>query len=201
MRRTIKSLAERRQEEMIAFIKGLLGDRYITIRLGNEIEVKEKFNTVDLKCEVGFSSGKSLVLEGTGSGPVDAMFHAMKIEYSSCYSIKDLILLDFNIRGSLEDDGQPNSKVEAVLVVENNTRHPLAFRSVSRSVLRSSLEVCLKSMEYFINCEEAIKITYACIKDAKKRNRGDIEDQNVLNLQKILKHVQVSELMKSLKNS
>jgi hypothetical protein len=201
MRRVLKSLAERKQEEMIAFVKDILKEEYLILSLGEEIYVKESSGRVDLTCQIEFSDGQTATLKGAGSGPVDAMFHAAKKRYSHCYSLKDLILLDFNIKGNLEDSGRPDSQVEAVLAVENNTHYTLAFRSVSSSVLRSSLEVCLKSIEYFMNCEEAIKIIYKCIQDAKRRNRGDLEQKHIINLQGLLKHVQAVDLLNEIKNN
>lgn len=196
--RPVKLLAEGKQDKMILFVKNMLKEKYLSLTLGDKIKVDENSEIVTVVYEVKLSSGKKLTLRGTGSGPIDAAFRALKDEYSNCYSIKDLILVEFIINANLGDGASTDSQVETVLVVENNTRSALAFRNTSRSILRSSVEVCLKSVEYFVNSEEAIKLAHKCLIDAKKRNRGDLEQNYIFQLQKLMKYVQARELIKEL---
>jgi len=201
MRKSIKLLAERKQEEMISLVKGILKERYITFSLGENIQVDEREEVSKLSYDLMLSDSSILRLASSGSGPVDAAFNALKQEYAQCHSIKDLTLLEFIINADMDTEKRStSSKVQTVLVVENNTNKILAFRNTSRSILRSSIQVCIQAAEYFINCEEAIKVMYMSLNDARDRNRADLEQKYLSNLQNILRYVQATDLIEELKN-
>ena len=110
--RPVKLLAEGKQDKMILFIKNMLREKYLSLTLGDKIKVDEDSETVTVVYEVKLSNGKKLTLHGTGSGPIDAAFRALKDEYSSCHSIKDLILVEFIINAKLEEGGSTDSQVK-----------------------------------------------------------------------------------------
>ena len=64
--------------------------------------------------------------------------------------------------------------MEALVVVRNGFDNELIFRDKSQSLSRASATAVLKSVEFFVNIEKAVKILKISINDAEKRNRGDI---------------------------
>ena len=53
-------------------------------------------------------------------------------------------------------------------------------------MIRASMAVVLKSVEFFVNVEKAVKILEMIIKDGKKRNRGDIVQRRTNQLAELV---------------
>jgi len=197
---------ELKQTHRDALAKQILGDRYISLKINKEFDIKENFvdDTTKICCEVGLSGPKnnsSLFVEGSGKGPVDAFFSGLShqlserfcslntLRFSEFASNADLARTSFSPWGS-------DAPVETTLVVSNNQGNQFIFRDSSRSINKSAIGVVLKAVEHFINSEEAVILLHDAIIDAEKRNRGDLFNSYVMQLAELVEKTSYADPIK-----
>lgn len=179
-----KTLREEKQKKASSIVKSVLNENYVFFKLekGFVIEESVEGSITKVSYEISMTSAdncESLCIEGEGIGPVDAFFSSLKKALMIRYaSLENLLFREFAINADIGRFSQKhsgsNSPVEAVLVVQNERDEDLIFRNTSRSTNKAALSAVLSAIEYFINSEKAAIILKKCIKDAKKRNRGDL---------------------------
>ena len=175
---------EAKQSRYENIAREVLGAHYLALKIKDNFVIRENFNhdQTQIECiivmsDVNQSQEKKIV--GYGAGPVDAFFNALMAELSGEYeSLETFEFSQFAARANLKKshfkNSGSNAEVEALVVVRNGFDNELIFRDKSQSLSRASATAVLKSVEFFVNIEKAVKILKISINDAEKRNRGDI---------------------------
>ena len=175
---------EAKQSRYENIAREVLGAHYLALEIKDNFVIRENFNhdQTQIECiivmsDVNQSQEKKIV--GHGAGPVDAFFNALMAELSGEYeSLETFEFSQFATRANLKKshfkNSGSNAEVEALVVVRNGFDNELIFRDKSQSLSRASATAVLKSVEFFVNIEKAVKILKISINDAEKRNRGDI---------------------------
>ena len=187
---------EARQVRYEEIAREVLADSYLYFQIRDEFFIKEDFNSDKTKVEcvvttTNASQSQEKNISGTGTGPVDAFFNALMDELSGEYTSLDTFeFAQFATKANLKKSHFKNSgssaEVEALVVVRNGFDNELIFRDKSQSLSRASARVVLKSVEFFVNIERAVRILKKSIDGAKKRNRGDILNSCILQLSELV---------------
>ena len=195
LRRTLK---EEKQKKADSIVKSVLNQDYISLSLKNGLVIEEDVedSTTKVAYEIAMKTAAGveiLFIKGSGHGAVDAFFSSLKSALVGQYeSLKNIVFREFAISADMGGFSQKhsgsNSAVEAVLVVQNKRHEDLIFRKKSRSTNKAALSTVLSAIEHFINSEKAVIILENCIKDAKKRNRGDLVNSFTMQLSEIVKN-------------
>tara|TARA_Y100000034_G_scaffold136649_1_gene214404 strand:+ start:511 stop:1134 length:624 start_codon:yes stop_codon:yes gene_type:complete len=188
--------AEIKQVRRKKLAEDILKDDAISIRIKNEFLIKEAPGPgkTNIECTLqikDFGKEYEKPISGSGSGPIDALFNPLMEHLSPEYtSLKTFKFLQFGIQADLKDTYEQNSgssaEADAIIVVRNTRGDDSIFRETSTSVIRASMAVVLKSVEFFVNVEKAVKILEMIIKDGKKRNRGDIVQRRTNQLAELV---------------
>lgn len=178
------TLREQKQKKADSIVRSVLEGKYVHLSLEKGLTIEEdvKGSVTKVSYEISLKaldSCENLVIVGEGEGPVDAFFSSLKRALvNHCESLDGLYFREFAIHADIgrfsQNHSGSNSPVEAILVVRNEREEELIFRKKSRSTNKAALSAVLSAMEYFINSEKAVIILKRCIKDARKRNRGDL---------------------------
>ena len=182
----------------------ILKKNYKHLKL-NALSVKEniKEQTTEIICKLLFGK-KKLTINGSGKGPVDALFGALVDNFSEEYcSLRNLYCVRFSIEADVEKyltSYKTDATVESTLEI-TNSHTTLLFRERASSVNVVSANVVLSSIEHFINAERCVIILYRSIQDAKKRNRGDVLNDCTQQLTEIVKNVSYETVIKKLQES
>lgn len=175
---------EAKQSHYENIAREVLGGHYLFLKIKDNFVIREDFNhdQTQIECIIVMSDTnrtQEKKILGHGNGPVDAFFNALLTELSGEYeSLETFEFSQFATRANLKKshfkNSGSNAEVEALVVVRNGFDNELIFRDKSQSLSRASARAVLKSVEFFVNIEKAVKILKRSIDDAKKRNRGDI---------------------------
>ena len=175
---------EAKQSHYENIAREVLGAHYLSLKIKDNFVIREDFNhdQTQIECVIVMSDAnrtQEKKILGHGNGPVDAFFNALMAELSGEYeSLETFEFSQFATRANLKKshfkNSGSNAEVEALVVVRNGFDNELIFRDKSQSLSRASARAVLKSVEFFVNIEKAVKILKRSIDDAKKRNRGDI---------------------------
>ncbi len=168
------------RDRLTDIIRSLLGDDYISLDI-ETVEIVEDLSCdkTSIYCSYSLSSEeKGAIVEGTGTGVVDALYNAFVNRIGEDYkSLRELKLVDFR----LSADGLNKYRVkpgtgafvEAQMMIGGDADRIL-FRSRSRSMNTAAIKVVSAVIEYFINSEIAFLRLKALYADAKSRNREDL---------------------------
>ena len=121
-----------------------------------------------------------------GKGFVDAIFtkcHEVLTEQHP--SLKNLGLVDLNVKPifsmSRKQTGT-DAKTDISFRLEIKNYGLSEFVVRSRSIVHASFEAILEAFQFYMNCEKAFNTLKAFLEDAKRRHRGDVEQQIVSQL-------------------
>ena len=200
------TLKEEKQKKADSIVRSVLNEDYLHLNLEEGLTIKENVKSSTTKVSYGVTitslkERESLNIEGEGQGPVDAFFSSLKTALMSRYeSLNELYFQEFMINADIgrlsQKHSGSNSPVEAVLIVRNERHEDLIFRNKSRSTNKAALSAVLSAIEHFINSEKAVIILKRCIKDAKKRNRGDLIDSFTRQLTEIVRNNSYERIFK-----
>jgi hypothetical protein len=199
-----KTYTEDQKDRVSLVIKEVLLKDYKILKL-NELLIKENIvaNNTEILCKLLFGN-KKLTIEGTGKGPVDALFGALIGNFSGEYcSLKNLRFARFSIEADVEKhlvSSKTDAIVEATLEIDNDCSN-LLFRKKSSSISVVAAQVVLSAIEHFINAEKCVVKLYKDIQYAKKRNRGDIVNTYTQQLAEIVKNVSYENVIYKLKDT
>jgi len=121
-----------------------------------------------------------------GKGFVDAIFtkcHEVLTEQHP--SLKNLGLVDLNVKpifsmSHKQTGTDAKTDISFRLEIKNYGLSEFVVRS--RSIVHASFEAILEAFQFYMNCEKAFNILKTFLEDAKRRHRGDVEQQIVSQL-------------------
>ena len=159
----------------------------LSINVGESLA--DNFTTTDFSFEISGSESKIVSLENQrGKGFVDGLFMGLKEYFSAEYkSITSLALADYNVNPLMSKSNIVGTDAQAsvllsVCVEKNGVAE---FQHTSRSMIYSSYFAALEAFQFYINCDRCFQKIQIFLKDAQKRNRGDIMSQYVYDLSKL----------------
>ncbi len=188
----MKTPEETKRNSLRSMFQSVLGDDIILLTPVS-ISTKEVFDNTESEINFSFNQrilgkNKKVSLRSVkGKGFVDCLFKGCKEKYSDSYSsLLSVDLVDLKVRPifSLKKTGS-GAETNIVLSVKIEDRGVSEFKSRSDSIIRSAFTTTLKAFQFYMNCEtafERIKLAHA---DARKRNRGDIQQRCLTDLSKI----------------
>ena len=187
-----ETLQEQKHKEMVLVVKEVLAGDYWDLSI-DELSIEEnllkKFTKV--ACLVHLND-ENFAIEETGRGPIDALFNGLKNNFKKSYlSFHGLNFYEFSISGDVGDSSlDMASEVECTLSITSvNVQKPLIYRCRDASINRAAICVVLSAIEYYINSERAMRKLKKWAKDARERNRGDLLEESVLKMSKLLEGV------------
>ena len=195
---TRKTPQEEKQATMNKVAREVLGNKYLNVAV-RRLDIKEDFknNLTKISCTVTLGKKPHRIQE-EGKGPIDALFKGFVNKFKSEYpSLKNLCFDGFSIKGDVENNIiKPSAMAEAVLIIAGNrTGNALTFRDRATSINKAAINVVLKAFEHYINSERAIKILSKCVKDAKRRNRGDLYDRFIKQMAILVEGVSYEKIL------
>ena len=180
-------------------IREVLVDRYLSFTIEhlsiNEDLVNKK--TAVQGCLIVTNLEDKLVsydLTGNGKGLFDALFTCV-IEnlVDDCHSLSNLRIEEFSVDVDKVDLRKvrrrglgADARVEASLTVDNGSGKLIPFKSRNQSMIAASVDVVCKTIQFFVNSERAVLRLKQLLRDAKKRNRGDLCNQYTLKLSELV---------------
>ena len=202
------TLSEARQNAPRRVAKEVLGGDYVSIEIGERFEIQEDIekNETSIFCKVELNTantGSHVTVKGTGTGPIHALCTTVKKELMSEYNSLDRIRFsEFAVNAELGrrpnyvlDASGSSAPVEAILVVTNERDQDFIFRNKSKSMNKAAINVVLQAVEHFINSEKAVVRLRDYVKDASKRNRGDLVDRYVRQLSELVKNTSYEKVL------
>lgn len=172
-------------------IERVLGDDYVTLGIGRlvleEITSTSK-STISLTL-LDSQSGDPVVVEGQGTGLVDALFAALVRRFSREYpSLDTLELSGLSIDAHVDTkQGRgTDSTGEVTLDMRNSRGTIFQFSATSRSISLATTLALLKMIEFFINAERAFISLATAVQDAQERGRDDLVARFTLELGEIV---------------
>lgn len=198
-----KTLTEYQREEINLVVRDALKEKYIGMEL---VQLSIKENAVegitDIDCRILFGD-KKMIIKGTGKGPVDALFTALRDKFVGEYcSLQRLHFSRFSVEADIEKNLGPSktdATVEATLEISNECGSSL-FRERANSISVVSAKVILSAMEHFINAEKCVIILYKNLQYAGSKGRGDMVNIYTQQMAEIVKNVSYEKVIERLKN-
>tara|TARA_Y100000310_G_C20541266_1_gene743415 strand:- start:162 stop:806 length:645 start_codon:yes stop_codon:yes gene_type:complete len=198
-----KTLTEYQREEINRVVKDVLREKYTDMELV-QLSIKEDAieKITDVSCKILFGK-KSLIIKGTGKGPVDALFTAITSKFVGEYcSLGRLHFSRFSVEADIEKNLGPSrtdATVEATLEISNECGSSL-FRQRDNSISIVSAKIVLSAVEHFINAEKCVIMLYKNLQHAEKRARGDMMNIYTQQMAEIIKNVSYEKVIERLKN-
>ena len=91
--------------------------------------------------------------------------------------MQNIKLIDYKVHPNFNKSNGPigsDAKTEVTIVVGIEKLGQAEFSCISRSILHSSFAAVLQAFEFYINCGKTFNRIQATLRDAQRRNRGDI---------------------------
>ena len=159
---------------------------------------------VRLRCAVhNARSGERQVLESHGVGIIDAFFVGLISNYSATFpSLSTIRFADFRIDAKLEtgrDTARSDSTAEVILRIANSDGQEVLFSDTSKSITRSSIQVVLQSVEFFINSERAFIAVYRALQHAREDRRPDSVQRYTQQLATLVQVTSYSEVIEQIR--
>ena len=185
---------------MVAIVKEVLDEDYWEIKIDN-LRIEEDLCTKSTKvsCIINLND-KAIQIEESGHGPIDALFNGLKNSFKKSYlSFRGLSICGFSIEGDIDRKLNMSSEVECTLTISSDSNfRPQIYRYRDASINRAAICVVLNAVEYYINSERAMKILRSWAADAQKRNRGDLFDQSVMKMSKLIEGASYTDTLVTL---
>tara|TARA_R110001583_G_scaffold88756_7_gene229861 strand:+ start:180 stop:806 length:627 start_codon:yes stop_codon:yes gene_type:complete len=196
---TPKDLKRDSNSEMV---KELLSSKYLTFSVDQLVvrENKSSDNTVvecDLEVRDQNNDGTDYKIAGEGLGVLDALFNGITDKVAvDCNTLNNISVQGFEVsvdkedlKASREKSRGTSATVKICLTINNgfdSNNRLIPFRSRSRSMLSASVDVVVKTIQYFVNSEVAVLYLKELIGDAKKRGRPDLTEHYVSKLSDLM---------------
>ena len=159
---------------------------------------------VALHCDVhNGRTGEQQSIDARGVGIVDAFFHGLIRMYSDAFpSLQTIRFADFGIKAKLDTgrNARSDSTADVMLRVANSEGQEVAFTHTSPSITRSSINVVLQSVEFFINSERAFTQVYRALQHARSQNRADSVARYTQQLTTLVQATSYSEVIEQIRN-
>jgi hypothetical protein len=175
-----------RKETTEALVRRVLGDEAFSFSVVHYLVAE--YVSPDGGCRVVLtletSNGREVV-EGQGSGFVDAAYKGLMHHHARAYSsLASLTFTGFTIRGQMETGERAglDAEVEVELCVRTLHGRTLAFRARDRSTLAAAVAAIVQVVEHFINAERAYVKLHRCLADAEARHRPDLIEEYTTGL-------------------
>lgn len=157
-------------------------------------------------CEVhNQRTGAQATIAGEGVGLIDAFFNGIITQYSAEFpSLKTIRFAYFGVKADLNSSKQgarTDSPAEVSLTIANSDGKTYRFTGNSPSITRSSIDVVLQGVEFFINSERAYTAVYAALQHARKANRPDSVAIYTSQLATLVEATSYSSVLEQLKRS
>lgn len=194
---------QKRPTHNLELIRRVLDSNYIELRLVKlAIEEDPDSEQATVKLRLTDNNKNEITVEGTGVGPVDAIFNALLERYGAEYqSLRSIELAHFNVGAQLDTKtarAGVDSVGEVTLGVHNSEGKLFEFSDTSRSISRSSARAVLAAVEYFVNAERAFITLHRSRKDAKERNRVDLVTRYTRELAEVVKSTSFTEVIEGI---
>ena len=184
-----KTPQEDRQNRMTSIIDEVLGSEYWSLTIDHfSIEENLLERCTKINCIVKMHDNAFNIQE-VGKGPIDALFNGLRNNFKKSFlSFEGISFSSFSIEGDIAPASEDmSSEVECMLVIASDTNFkPLVYRHKDTSINRAAVITVLKAVEYYINSERAMKKLKFWAEDAKRRNRGDLYEQNIMKMSLLL---------------
>ena len=143
-------------------------------------------------------------IKGVGKGLLDALFNALITKLvGDCHSLSNLRLEEFQVCVDEKDlkklrrQGRgTDAHVEISLIINNGCGKLIPFRSRHRSMIAASVEVVIRTVEFFVNSERAVLRLKALVENASSRNRADLAEQYMSMLSSLVCNTSYEESLK-----
>ncbi len=188
----------------VEMIKNVLQDDYIKLsvkryELSEDVGTSPCSVTVELERGVG---GPTEVIQGTGVGFVDALYHGLTDHYAREYpSLSTITFTGFEVEGHMNtSEGQgTDAECGVGLVVVNTEERQFRFEDKGRSLVAAATTVVVEAAEFFINSERAYISSFRALLDAKDRGRPDLIEIYTGQLAELVKTTSYSEVIERIK--
>ena len=187
----MKTPQDFRRENIKQLFNKVLGEQKITltpVNLSISEDAAASFTKVSFSFDLaeGEKNVNYSFSEIKGKGFVDAIF-------STCYdaligefvSLKNIALVDLIVKPifSMSQKGTgTDAKTDISFRLEIKNYGISEFTVRSSSIIRASFQAILEAFQFYINCEKAFNRLMPGLADAKKRHRGDVEQEIVSQL-------------------
>ena len=185
------------QTKISGIVQEVLDENYTPLQIKNFTLKEDMENDKSLvTCELVLGEQEILV-EGQGSGVVDALFCTIIKELSIQYpSLSNIQLVDFIMKVKPEKNGiGSNGFVSIDLAVRNRRGNKTNFLHKSRSIIGTVIQVVQKCIEYFINSELAIIQLKKSLQNAKERNRMDLVTDYTHKMSELVKNMPYNKIL------
>ena len=185
------------QTKISGIVQEVLDENYTPLQIKNFTLKEDTENDKSLvTCELVLGEQEILV-EGQGSGVVDALFCTIIKELSIQYSsLNNIQLIDFIMKVTPEKKGIGSSGFVSIdLAVRNRRGNKTHFLHKSRSIIGAAIQVVQKCIEYFINSELAIVQLKKSLQNAKERNRMDLVTKYTHMMSELVKNMPYNNIL------
>ena len=197
---------ELQREEIEERIRGVLGDEYDTFSLQNLL-IDEMVGEEKTKIECTITTAhRDIIFEAVGDGMVDALYKGFIGELSGSYKcLSDILVEDFAITADTSRRKKPSgsdSVAVASLSVNNSQARTVRFSAESRSMIHASANVVLSTVEYYVNCEKAVRKVYKILEELRKNEpmRTDLIDKYILIMSDLVRSTSYEKTIMNLKD-
>jgi len=185
------------QTKISGIVQEVLNENYISLQIKN-FALKEdlEHDKSLVTCQLLLGEEEILV-EGQGSGVVDALFCTIIKELSIQYSsLNNIQLVDFIMKVTPEKKGiGSNGFVSIDLAVRNGRGNKTHFLHKSRSIIGTVIQVVQKCIEYFINSELTIIQLKKSLQNANERNRMDLVTKYTRMMSELVKNMPYNNIL------
>jgi hypothetical protein len=195
-----------KQEDALVQMREVLHENYRELkvesyRLDENVADEQATILSRIRIEPG---GRTIGIEGSGNGLIDAFFNAARDRFASEYpSLKNIRFTTFRARGLLREAtghaADADAEVEAGIT--NSYGREFTFKSRSSSLSRASIESVLAAVQYFVNAEAAYVTTWRALQHYRDAGRTDLETKYTELLSELVKNTSYSELIEEIREA
>lgn len=188
--------------DIAEMVKELLSSKYLVFSVDNLVvrESNASDNT-EIECDLSVRdrnlAGTDYEIVGEGQGVLDALFNGITDKVATdCNTLNNISVQEFQVsvdkmdlKKSRQKSRGTSATVEICLTIDNgfdNNNRLIPFRSRSRSMLSASVDVVVKTVQYFVNSEVAVLYLKELIEDSKKRDRPDLTERYISKLSDLM---------------
>jgi len=193
------------QKKIKERIKKILGNFWTDFNVDDyslQENVKNKMSELQCVLNVSHREKAKLNISASGQGIVDALFGFLVDEYSEKYiSLKEYKFIEFSIKANIPAKSNKNNSgtdiaCTAQIKISNSRNRIFYFECESFSMTSAAILVVLDVVEFIVNAETAVVLTYRSLKDAQKRNREDLVAEYTAHLAELVEITCFSNVIK-----
>ena len=193
------------QKKYTGIVKDILGEDFVGIDISQFILREDIQNSCSqISCFLTLKNGTtdSILIEGTGSGMVDALFSSIIEQLSDKYSsLRQIELADFALKVKFKESRRwrkSDAPVEIRLALRSEGNRRLYFKAQSSSLVGTAIVGMQKAFEYLVNAEIAVIRLRKDIYDAKERNRTDLVSLYTKQLTELVRIISYEQTIKDI---